>query len=49
LAPELTIFKGEFLSSIFVQHQGEDLLLEKFFTVSTIFTAVDENIELSEN
>jgi hypothetical protein len=46
---ELTIFEREFFSRIFVQHQREDLLLQKLLAVTTILTAVNENVEFSRN
>ena len=42
---QLTVFERELLGRVLVQHQRKDLLLEKLFTVPTVLTAVDENVE----
>ena len=43
----LTVFEGELLSGIFVKHEREDLLPEVLFAVPSVFTAIDEDVELS--
>ncbi len=43
----LTIFEGEFFRGVFVQHEWKNLLLQKFFTVPTVLTAVNENVKFS--
>ena len=44
----LTVFEGELLGRVLVQHQGVDLLLQILLTVPPVLTAIDENIELPE-
>ena len=45
---QLTIFEGELFCRIFVQHKRENLLFQIFFTVTTIFTAVNEDVKFPE-
>ena len=44
---KLTVFEREFFCCIFMQHQGIDLLTQVFFAMSSIFTAINEDVEFA--